>query len=263
MTSTCPQSMLPFLQKLESRSRLTSEEGAIIVNLPFHPRHVKPNQDFVLRGDETTHSCFVLEGLVGTFGQNRRGDRQITSVFLTGDMIDLETVVVPQAVASLQALVATTILQVPHGALRAAARQFPGIAEAFWRECVINAAILSEWVVNVGRRDARSRLAHLFCELACRAGHIPMENKCAYAFPITQDQRADMLGLTSVHVNRTLKGLREDGIVEMVSRRVHILNWQRLAQIGDFDSDYLKLQGPQGPCQPSATEPERPMRMAG
>ncbi|HVL29661.1 MAG TPA: cyclic nucleotide-binding domain-containing protein, partial [Sphingomicrobium sp.] len=118
-------SMRPFLDKLEARSLLTDEERQIVLDLPFVPLHVETNQDFVQQGEKVTHSCFILDGMVGTFGQNKRGERQITSVFLSGDMIDLNTVVVPEAIADLQALIPTTILQVPHSALRRAAGQYP------------------------------------------------------------------------------------------------------------------------------------------
>lgn len=261
MRASFQSSMTPFLRKLETRSKLTEDERQVILDLPFHPRHVEANQDFVQQGEDVTHSCFVLEGMVGTFGQNKRGGRQITSVFLGGDMIDLNTVVVTQAIADLQALTPTTILQVPHTALRGAAGHHPGIAEAFWRECVIDAAILNEWVVNVGRRDARSRLAHLLCEIACRSGRRPVEDGFSFPFPITQNQLADMTGLTAVHVNRTLKGLREDKLIEMVHRTVRILNWSRLTKIGEFDPTYLRLDGSDRACGAAITESPQPMRM--
>lgn len=256
MKPSYPSSMIPFLQRLESRSRLTNEERQAILDLPFHPRHVGANQDFVQQGECVTHSSFILEGMVGTFGQNKRGERQITALFLDGDMIDLNTVVLPEALAALQALVPTTILQVPHSALREAADHHPGIAEAFWRECVIDASILNEWVVNVGRRDARSRLAHLFCEIACRTGRTKIEDGYRFPFPVTQFQLADMLGLTPVHVNRTLRGLRDDRLVEVAHRTGTILNWDGLAQIGEFDASYLRLDGRTDDCRPPAGQPQ-------
>lgn len=260
MRSAFPSSMMPFLQKLETRSKLTEDERQIILNLPFHPRHVGSNQDFVQQGEEVTHSCFILEGMVGTFGQNKRGERQITSVFVAGDMIDLNTVVLPQAMADLQALTPTTILQVPHSVLRRVAGEYPGIAEAFWRECVIDAAILNEWVVNVGRRDARSRLSHLLCEIACRTGRTRIDDGYSFPFPITQNQLADMVGLTAVHVNRTLKGLKEDQLIEMQHRSVRILNWSRLTHIGEFDPTYLRLDGSDRACGAEVSVPPQPLQ---
>lgn len=261
MLTPFPSSLLPFLQSLEARSRLGDEERQAVLELPFHPRHLTANQDFVHQGETVAHSSFVLGGLVGTFGQNKRGDRQITSVFMGGDMIDLNSVVVPEAFAALQALVPTTVLQVPHSALRTAAAKYPVLAEAFWRECVIDAAILNEWVMNVGRRDARSRLAHLFCELACRTGRRNAGNGYSFPFPITQNQLADMVGMTPVHVNRTLKGMRADGMVDLVQRTVQILNWDRLTQVGEFDSAYLHLCREGEPdCEATTSRPP-PMRM--
>lgn len=252
-----PPSMQPFVDRLASHSHLLPQERQTILSLRYSSLHVAANRDFIRQDEAVTHSCFVLSGLVGTFGQNHRGDRQITSVFLAGDMIDLYTVVVPQAPASVQALTQSTILQVPHDALRKIAGQHPGIAEAFWRECVIGATILSEWVTNVGRRDARSRLAHLFCEIACRSGRRPVDNQFVFDFPIAQHQLADMAGLTPVHVNRTLKGLREDRLLEMVNRTVHIINWKRLAEIGDFDPAYLRVGAEPAPIRAVAP----PMQM--
>jgi CRP-like cAMP-binding protein len=257
-------SMAPFLEKLEARSSFRTDEREAILQLPFHPRQIETNRDFVRRGERVSHSCFVLQGMVGTFGQNRNGNRQITSVFMTGDMIDLQTVVLPEAMSNLQAITTTTILQVPHSDLRRIGHRYPNIAEAFWRECVLDAAIINEWVVNVGRRDARTRMAHLLCELACRSGHATPENAFAFPFPATQAQLGDMLGLTPVHVNRTLKGLREDRVVNVFARSVEILDWDRLAHIGEFDSTYLQLGSLKNGRAPKAAKcVSRSMQMAG
>jgi CRP-like cAMP-binding protein len=246
MTAQLPSSMLAFLEKLEVRSRFSDAERKVILDLPFRSKHVGINQDFVTQGECVAHSSFVLEGMVGTFGQNRRGERQITSVFMSGEIIDLTSVVVPEAIASVQALMPTTILQIPHAALRKAAAEYPGLAEAFWRECVIEASILNQWVMNVGRRPARARMAHLFCEIACRSARGPVGDGYCFPFPINQMLLADMLGLTAVHVNRTLKDLRVDGIVELIQRTVQVLKWERLTQVGEFDADYLRLKGVAG-----------------
>ena len=234
-------SLTPFLHKMEARSWFTAEEREAILGLPFTPRQIQTNRDFVERGERVTHSCFVLEGMVGTFGQTRNGARQITSVFISGDMINLQAVALPEALSALQALTTTTILLVPHSALRQVGQRHPNVAEAFWRECVVETAIINEWVVNVGRRDARSGMAHLFCELACRSGRARPEDNFTFPFPVTQNHLGDMLGLTPVHVNRTLQGLREDRLVEVGRGVVQILNWDRLEKIGDFDANYLQL----------------------
>ena len=157
-------------------------------------------------------------------------------------MADLHSVVTPQAVSALQALTTTTLLKISHRSLRDAVRRYPALAEAFWRECVIDAGILSEWVVNVGRRDARARTAHLLCEMAFRYEAAGAKVGFSFAFPPTQAHLADMLALTPVHVNRTLKGLREEGLAEIHDRTAHILDWTGLLRAGEFDPCYLHLR---------------------
>jgi CRP-like cAMP-binding protein len=242
MSLSDPNPLQPFVNKLIARSGLGAAEQAAILALPANPVQVQTNRDFVRLGECVDHACFVLAGLVGRFGQNREGSRQITAVHIPTDMVDLHSVVVPGASSALQALSVATILRVPHQALREVARTFPAIAEAFWRECAIDAAVLAEWVVNVGRRSARCRLAHLLCEIACRVEGSGKQVGFAVSFPATQYHLADMTGLTSVHVNRTLRDLRNENVVSLQGRMIHILDWKRLTKIGEFDPTYLHLE---------------------
>lgn len=241
MNFTDAAPLQPFVDKLVSRSQLGHAEQRALLSLPANPVQIQTNRDFVRLGERVHHASFVVAGLVGRFGQNREGNRQITAVHIPADMANLHSVVAPDACAALQALSVTTILRVPHDALRAVARRFPAIAEAFWRECVVDAAVLAEWIVNVGRRDARSRLAHLLCEITCRVEGKGGKVGSTIPFPATQLHMADMAGLTSIHVNRSLQSLRRDGIVDVHSREIHILDWKRLRQVGDFDADYLRI----------------------
>jgi CRP-like cAMP-binding protein len=244
MSLADPAPLQPFLDRLVSRSRLGAAEQRAILALPALPAQVRTNSDFVRLGERVDHATFVVSGLIGRFGQNRRGNRQITAVHIPTDMVDLHSVVMPEACSALQALTVTTILRVPHRALRDAARSYPAIAEAFWRECVVDSAVLSEWVVNVGRRDARARLAHLLCEMACRIEGIGHQVGLGFEFPATQTHIADMIGLTSVHVNRTLQALKSENVVAVQAQVVQILDWNRLIEIGEFDPNYLQIGVP-------------------
>ena len=242
MTPSDAPPLLPFLQKLEARSSLGAEERRAILTLPFTPEHVPANRDFVGLGERVDHCSFVLSGVVGAFAQDRDGNRQIQAIFIDGDMADLNTVVLPESLSALQALRPTTILQVPHNALLKAGRSYPSLAEAFWRECAIDAGILAEWVVNVGRRDARSRMAHFFCEMACRWERQAPANGTRLPHALTQQQLSEILSLTPVHVNRTLQRLRQDRLIDTLERSImRILDWRKLTAIGDFDSAYLRM----------------------
>jgi CRP-like cAMP-binding protein len=105
---------------------------------------------------------------------------------------------------------------------------------------MVDAAILAQWVVNVGRRDARQRMAHLLCEMAVRLQATPSEGEVLFPFAVTQAQLADATGLTGVHVNRTLQRLRRDGLAEINSRSVRIPNWTALTRAGEFEPSYLQ-----------------------
>jgi CRP-like cAMP-binding protein len=245
MTFSNEPPFVRFLQKLLSHSALNAEEQQAILGLPVRPFQVRANADIVRLGETVDHACLVFEGLVGRFEQTHEGQRQITSLHVPGDMVDLHSVVVPRSSSALQALSTTTVLRVPHAELRRLAETFPGIGRAFWRECSVDAAILSQWVANVGRRNAQARLAHLLCEMAILMEAAGLGSRSCFRLEATQTHLADALGLTSVHVNRTLKGLKDTGVVSIEGRNVHIENWDALTRLGDFDAAYLHLRRPE------------------
>ena len=248
-----PESHLhSFLYRLTRRSLLSTAEQREILNLPSKIVAAAPNTDFVRSGEMAGQACVVLEGLVGRFQQANNGGRQIIALHIPGDMPDLQTVVQPKAGAALQALTSSTVATIPHVALRNAAAAFPGIAEALWRDCAVDAAILAEWVVNLGRRDGKTRLAHLMCELACRYGVAPIAGQVRFGLPMTQIQLADATGLTPVHVNRILRGLRAQGLT-LRYQTVNIADWKTFAELAEFDDGYLQTE----------SIPDNRLRMAG
>lgn len=242
MASSNPSALQPFLKRLEDRSVLGFDEQQAFLNLPFEAIQVRPNQDFVRQGEQLTNSCFVVEGVIGSFKQDLEGNRQIVAIFINGDMVDLHSAVVPEAPCALQALTDTKILKVPHVAIRHIAHKYPVLCEALWRHCVVDAGILMEWIVNVGRRDAKTRMAHFFCEIACRVAPDEPKDGMVIPYPITQFQLSDILGLTAVHINRTLQALRSEDLLESVERSMQrILDWDGLVAAGDFNPAYLHL----------------------
>jgi CRP-like cAMP-binding protein len=195
-------------------------------------------------GQYVDHCMLVVDGLVGRFDQLPDGRREITALHVPGDIADLPSLVNPKAGWALQALTTTTILRLPHKEMRRLASEDAGITEALWRDCVVDASIFSQWVVNVGRRDARARMAHLWCEMAIRAENAGIGSRASFKLDVTQADLADILALTAVHVNRTLQALRATGIVTVNARTVQIHDWNALVEVGEFDPAYLLLDGP-------------------
>jgi len=99
-------------------------------------------------------------------------------------------------------------------------------------------------VLNIGRRDARTRIAHLLCEFALRLELADLGKQTAYELPITQEQLADAVALTSVHVNRTLMKLEQDGLITRTKRVISIVDWKALVKVADFEARYLHLERP-------------------
>jgi CRP-like cAMP-binding protein len=132
-----------------------------------------------------------------------------------------------------------TVATVHKGPLLEVMASRPNIRRAIWLDSLIDSSVFREWVVNLGRRDAKERIAHLLCELAARLASSGVVDGAIYDFPLTQEQIGDATGLTAVHTNRTLQSLRKDGLISLTSNRLTILDWDRLAEIGDFNERYL------------------------
>lgn len=124
-------------------------------------------------------------------------------------------------------------------ALRQLVRERPRVGEALWRDTLIDASILREWVLNVGRRDAKSRIAHMLCEIAVRQRAVGLAGPNAFELAMTQEDIADATGLTNVPVNRMLQALGEEGVIARDLRQVKIADWDRMRAVADFDPDYM------------------------
>jgi CRP-like cAMP-binding protein len=160
---------------------------------------------------------------------------------MRGDLVDLQNAFLGTADHSVQALTACEVAYVPHQALRQIALERPAIGAAMWHDTLVDGSIFREWIANVGRRDARTRLAHMLCEFALRLEAADLGDHRHWELPMTQDQLADVVGLTAVHVNRTLKTLDRDGLVKRTKRAISVTDWKALAEAGDFTSGYLHL----------------------
>lgn len=229
-----------FVDRLNRHTRLSKAEEQAILGLPTQMREVEAKRDFVALGQTVDHVSVVVQGVVARYGQNAQGGRQITALHIAGDAPDLHTVVLPSDTVPLEALTQTTILRVANADLRAIAARYPAVAEAFWRHCSIDAAITTTWVVNLGRRDAKTRIAHLLCEMAVRNRAEVEGGQVKFPFPLTQTQLGDATGVTPVHVNRSLQSLVEDGYLTYSRHAVRISDWARLVERAEFDGSYLK-----------------------
>lgn len=241
MITTGSSHLERFLRRLQMRSVLQEDAKQTILELPGRSVMFGAHHEIARPGERVRHASLVLEGLAAGFHPMKNGGRQFTGFYLPGDMCDLHTAVLPPSPTGIEALTNTTIFRVPHQALREAAAAHSSIAAAFWRDTGVDASLAAKWTANIGRRSARTRLAHLMCEIGMRVELAGLGDRTAYRLGATQTQLADAVGLTPVHVNRTLRDLRADHLLRISAGRVDIPDWERLASTAEFDCAYLHV----------------------
>jgi CRP-like cAMP-binding protein len=228
-----------LVSKLETIASLNESERQAVRDIPTLDRTLPAGHDFVREGD-VPHSCvLVVKGWVCRHKMSESGHRQIVSFHLPGDIPDLQSLLLTRMDHSLTAVTEARIANIAHDRLRALTRTHPRVAEALWRDTLIEASTYREWLLSLGRRPAPVRMAHLICELHARLRVLGLADDNAYALPITQLVMADALGLSPVHVNRSLQDLRAAGLISWAHGSLVIHDMQALAQLGEFAPGYL------------------------
>ncbi len=236
----CPLNLL--VRKLEIRTRLNNDDKAGILSLPYK-RRAYERTSYLVREGEGHHGLCRL--MVSGFGYRHRvasnGNRQLVGIVLPGDALDFQQLVLDRADHNIQAATRVVLLEINRLALKTLAADQPNVGSAIWRETLIDASIFQEWILNVGRRNAKSRLAHFISEYAMKMDISGFRGGEQYEFPLTQEQIGDATGLTSVHVNRMLHELVRDGAITYFRPYLTIADRAQLYQIAGFNKQYLHL----------------------
>lgn len=220
---------------------LPADEHDALMSLPHAVRAYEPGQYIVREGDRPRFCSILLKGYAFRHKVVADGGRQIVSIHMTNDIIDLQNMLIDHADHNIQSLTTVDLALIERERVIDLAFTNPAIGKALWRDTLIEGSILREWVANVGRRDSRARTAHLLCEIAVRQEAAGLGSRETFELPMTQEQLGDALGLTPVHVNRTLKLLQEEGLIRRSKRAVSVADWELLRAAADFTSAYLHL----------------------
>ncbi|MDX6807136.1 Crp/Fnr family transcriptional regulator [Terrihabitans rhizophilus] len=231
----------PLIRKLERLIRLNDDERQALDQLPLRIATFEPGHEITRQGDRPQHCVAVLEGFCSVSKIVGEGGRSIVSFHIPGDIPDLQSLHVAEMDVSLTALTKTRVLLIQHEDARRLCAQSAAITHAFWRETLIAGAIAKEWVVNLGQRDALARVAHLFCETIARLEVVGLADDRRCHFPVTQEQLGEAMGLSTIHINRTLQELRSRGLISWERGDLEALRWEDLKAVGDFDPGYLSL----------------------
>jgi two-component sensor histidine kinase len=231
---------LEILSRTEWWQHFAPEEQRAFRSICSPPIPITAKSDLGRSGQRPDQIFFVIDGW---FARNRETSerlRQTLSMSLAGECLNPEALYLDSTTIRLAALTDGSVIAIEKADLRDQIAQHPHIGLTFQRFLARNNLLLSEETARLGRRTARERLAHFICEITTRLDRMSPPDHYGHRVPLTQEQVADALGLTVVHVNRTLQDLRAMKLLEWRAQRLQVLDWPKLSKIADFDPSYLR-----------------------
>jgi CRP-like cAMP-binding protein len=231
-----------FNSELNPFAPVEPSAALVLGSLGRTRRSLQAGETLVHEGCRSPVVFLILSGIAFRYKLLPNGRRQIFGYLLPGDLCDAEFTLDSYCDHSVELLTDVEVALISISELQTVILDRPMIARALKQTAAVEAAILREWLLNLGQRNAFERIAYFFCEMAARLhGSAGLSTKESLPFPFTQIELADTVGLTVVHVNRCLQRFRREKLIAWHRRRVAILDVDRLQQIAGFDGSYLKL----------------------
>lgn len=223
------------------RDQLSAEDISALERAGGAVRPLPGRATLITQGDLVSTSTYLIEGFMCRYLDDRKGERQLIAVHVPGDFVDLHGYPLKRLDHDVATLTPCKIAQVPHGRLDEIMRERLGLSKLLWFSTLLDAAMHREWIFRLGRLDALARLGHFFCEIEAKLRAVGMSDGRTFALPMTQIDIAETCGITSVHVNRMLRDLRERSLVHMRAGVVTFLDRPALYRLSEFDPGYLYL----------------------
>ena len=227
--------------KLERFVQFSAEEKAALDALIVNKRPVQRRSYLLREGDVSNTVHVILSGFLCRSRVLPSGDRQIFGYLLPGDVAGLNVFIARRMDYDIVALTDCIVADMRPQALLSVIEEHHAVAKALWWQSLTVEVVLREWIVNLALRKSDERLAHLLCELMVRLERVGFVESSTYELPLTQQDLGDTLGLTSIHVNRSLRELREANLVTVKGGKVFVHNVERLKRFAGFDGAYLNL----------------------
>ncbi|MDO6414118.1 Crp/Fnr family transcriptional regulator [Sphingomonas sp. BIUV-7] len=229
-----------LLRKLNRVCALSEADEATIRGLPWSIESKVARSILIREGEHAALCSVLLDGYVAKGKTALNGSRQIVSFHMPGDLLDIEHVFFRPSDHNLHTVTNVVVARVAREDLRSVTLSRPGLAEAFWCSSLLDAAIYRQWLLNVARRNAKSRVAHMLCEFTVRASMAGLGSPAAFEFPMTQVEIAHATGLTPVHLNRIIGDLAEQGLIVRRKGRLSIGDWIAIQRTAGFKPAYLE-----------------------
>jgi CRP-like cAMP-binding protein len=189
-------------------------------------------RSIIVRARNAPNALYTLvEGWAFRYVMFPDGRRQILSFLLPGDFMMIQGMQLRPMPFSIQALTAVTVCSFDAAAF----------AKFFWsredlmvnlgRVCVAKSAALDFRIIDLGRRTATERIARFMIEIGARVLQRDLGEVERFPFPLRQAHMADALGLTVVHVSRTIASLRKRGLISVKNGTLTIHDRDRLEDL--------------------------------
>ena len=231
------------IRKLENFTRLSGEDRDALERVSSAQiRRYGAREDIIREGDAPGGINLMLEGWACRYKRLEDGRRQILAYLVPGDFCDLRVFVLNRMDHSIGTLTPATVAVLHPDSVRDLIDRYPRISRALEWSTLVEEAIAREWLVNVGQRTAHERMAHILCEMLFRLRAVGLAEGNCCELPVTQAELADTLGLSHVHVNRTLQDLRRDGLISLRGKWLTIPDLSALQRAALFNADYLHLE---------------------
>ncbi len=234
----------PLARKLGAFVALSEAELSVLEGLHKRRRTFVAGRDLVHQGQSDQAAYILISGWACSYKLLEDGQRQIVDFQIPGDFLGLRSVVLHLSDHSVEPVTDIEVTEVHVSDLMKTFSDTPRLATAVFWAASRDEAMVVEHLINIGRREAEVRVAHFLLELGARLTLVGLGRKAGYACPLTQYLMADALGLSSVHVNRVLRKLREAGMVTFRDGFVTFDDYDRLADFADFEMTYLDQLGP-------------------
>lgn len=234
----------PLLRKLGAFVALSDVELTVLAKLNQRRRTFVAGRDLVHQGQAEQSAYILMSGWACSYKLLADGQRQIIDFQIPGDFLGLRSVVLHISDHNVEPVTDIDVTEVHIADLMDAFSNTPRLATAVFWAVSRDEAMVVEHPVGIGRRDAEERVAHFLLELCARLSLVGLGSRAGYACPLSQYHLADALGLSSVHVNRVLRKLREAKMVTFRNGHVTFDDYDRLVEFADFEMTYLDQIGP-------------------
>jgi CRP-like cAMP-binding protein len=242
----------PLIAKLAAFTDLTPVDREWLATISCTTIPVEADTTLIDEGDVPHDVILIMEGFAYRYKTTPEGGRQIFAYLVPGDFCDLHVALLDEMDHSIGTLSACRVVKIPKRTVVDLTDNHPTLAKAFWWCSLVDEATLREWLVNVGQRTSIQRIAHLFCEMHVRLDAVNLTVGGSFELPITQAELGDTVGMSNVHVNRSLKSLRETGLMTFRGRSVRIPDVDKLKHFASFNPNYLHLNRRGSPSQEQA-----------